>query len=433
MSTSMAASRALLRLMSPRVAVTWPPSSTAGSTRARRRCREPCWPVSRSPSRSSPGIPVIRLTPRTGSSGQHLIYTHGGAYVRPLLGCALAHDRRRRPWTPVSTVTVPLYRLAPESSAAEAYPALRAVYEQVVAEADAVTLAGDSAGGGLALGQAIDHRDRGLPPARQVLLFAPWLDLELRHPGIPALQALDAMLRVDALREAGRLWARDQNPADPLLSPIRADLTGLPPVHVYQGGRDILAADARDLAVRLRAAGNPGTATWVDGGFHVYVAATWTPESRHAFSQVRALLAPSVTHVPQPGARRAAATTPVRMRPSAGAAARSVGAATDSAAITAPSAPRTGAPTDTTPTRLSSRFSAHPRSATSRSRVRSVASSTIVNGVWRRGTQCSRRRSSSSGSSAARRALPVLVVVAGSRVPTREKMRTVCGLSRRSM
>lgn len=291
MSTSMAASRAVLRLMSPR---------GGGDLAAELRDREyprpapvPRAVLARFEVTESvvAGIPVIRLTPRTGSSGQHLIYTHGGAYVRPLLG-AHWHMIVAAARGSGATVTVPLYRLAPESSAAEAYRALRAVYEQVAAEADAVTLAGDSAGGGLALGQAIDHRDRGLPPARQVLLFAPWLDLQLRHPGIPALQPLDAMLRADVLRVAGRLWARDQDLRDPLLSPIRADLAGLPPVHLFQGGRDILAADARDLAVRLRAAGNPGTATWVDGGFHVYVAATWTPESRRAFAQVRALLAP---------------------------------------------------------------------------------------------------------------------------------------------
>ncbi|MGI5132623.1 alpha/beta hydrolase fold domain-containing protein [Pseudonocardia sp. CA-107938] len=290
MSTAMTASRALLRLLNRR------PSGDLESE-LRGRAYPPPAPVPRAvlarfdvTESTVAGIPVIRLVPRTGQSGQHLIYTHGGAYVRPLLG-AHWHMIVAATLGTGATVTVPLYRLAPESCAAEAYPALRAVYEQVSAEADGVTLAGDSAGGGLALGQAIDHRDRGLPPARQVVLFAPWLDLELRHPGIAPLQPLDAMLEVDRLRVAGRLWARDQDPQDPLLSPIRADLAGLPPVHLFQGGHDILAADARDLAVRLRAAGNTGTATWADGGFHVYVAATWTPESRAAFTQVRALLA----------------------------------------------------------------------------------------------------------------------------------------------
>ncbi len=240
------------------------------------------------------GVPVIRLTPRGHRSGQHLIYTHGGGYVRPLL------PEHWRMLTVVTrdtgvTVTVPLYRLAPEGCAAQAYPALRAVHEQVAAEAgpDAVTLAGDSAGGGLALGQALDHRDRGIPAVRQVILFAPWLDLELRHPGIAPLVARDPMLQVEPLRAAGRLWARDQDPADPLLSPIRADLAGLPPVHLFQGGQDILAADARDLAVRLRAVGNRGSATWADGGFHVYMAAIWTPESRQVFVKVRELLTPA--------------------------------------------------------------------------------------------------------------------------------------------
>ena len=124
--------------------------------------------------------------------------------------------------------------------------------------------------------------------------------------------------------------------------------------------------------------------------------------------------------------------TAARIRCRATGPARSVGAATERAASTTPSPPSTGAPTDTTPTRLSSRFSAHPRTAISRSRARSVASSTIVYGVTRWGVHARSRTSSSSGGNEASRTLPVLVVGAGRRVPTWAKIRTVCGLSRRS-
>ena len=118
------------------------------------------------------------------------------------------------------------------------------------------------------------------------------------------------------------------------------------------------------------------------------------------------------------GTTRAASITAARMRGRGAGPARSAGAATESAAITAPSPSRTGAPTDTTPTRLSSRFSAQPRAAISRSRARSAGSSTIVYGVIRRGTHARSRTSSSSGGNAASSTFPVLVVGAGSRVPT---------------
>jgi monoterpene epsilon-lactone hydrolase len=73
---------------------------------------------------------------------------------------------------------------------------------------------------------------------------------------------------------------------------LHADLTGLPPVHTFQGGRDILAADAQLLADRLQQVGNPGTFTFVPGAFHNYLAAFWTPEARAALGAVRQLLRP---------------------------------------------------------------------------------------------------------------------------------------------
>jgi epsilon-lactone hydrolase len=237
------------------------------------------------------GLPVIRLTPRGRRSGRHLIYTHGGGYVRPLVRPHWRVLARATLGTGV-TVSVPLYRLAPEGCANDAYLALRAVYRHIAAEADAenITLAGDSSGGGLALGQAIDHRAYGEPSSSQVILFSPWLDLTLSNQEIPSLGPRDPTLVASQLRAAGALWARDRDPRDPLLSPVFADLTGLPPVHVFQGGHDILAADARVLSERLQQAGNRGTTTWAPDGFHVYVGATWTPESRATLSAVRALL-----------------------------------------------------------------------------------------------------------------------------------------------
>ncbi|WP_419997843.1 alpha/beta hydrolase fold domain-containing protein [Streptomyces boninensis] len=238
------------------------------------------------------GRPVLRLTPPAGASGHHVVYTHGGGYV---LALQAAH------WRIVAgisrdtgaTVTVPLYRLAPEGNVDEAYDFLRTVYEETVAEAggaEQVTLAGDSAGGALALGQAIAYRDRGLPAPRQVIAFAPWLDVSLSHPAIAALQPYDAMLQAGPLAGAGKLWAAGTDPRDPRLSPVHADLAGLPPVHLFQGGRDILAPDVFTLAARLAEAGNEGSFQYAPSGVHVYVGAVRTPEARRALEAVRGLL-----------------------------------------------------------------------------------------------------------------------------------------------
>lgn len=233
------------------------------------------------------GCRVLRLTPAE-VSGQHLMYTHGGSYVHPLVPEHWWFLERMARGSG-ATITVPLYRLAPEGEVGDAYDFLRAVYTELAASGP-VTLAGDSSGGGLALGQAVAYRDAGLPEPRRLVLFAPWVDIALTNPAAELLEPLDAMLRVDTSRACGRLWARGRDDRDPLVSPLFADLSGLPAVHTFQGGRDILAADTLLLAARLREAGNSGGLALVPGAFHGYIGAFWTPEARSALSAVNQLL-----------------------------------------------------------------------------------------------------------------------------------------------
>jgi epsilon-lactone hydrolase len=235
------------------------------------------------------GCVVLRLTPRSGGAGRHLVYTHGGSYVHPLAAEQWWFVDRMSRGSGVA-ITVPLYRLAPESGVDAAYVLLQKVYRDLVADGRSVSLAGDSAGGGLALGQAVAYRDAGLPSPEQVILIAPWLDISLRNPAAALLEPVDPVLRVATLRACGRLWARGHDDRDPLVSPLFADLAGLPPVHTFQGGRDILAPDAQLLASRLSEAGNQGTFTLHPAGFHDHIGAFWTPEARAALLVVNRLL-----------------------------------------------------------------------------------------------------------------------------------------------
>jgi acetyl esterase/lipase len=234
------------------------------------------------------GCLVVRLAPGAGGTGRQLMYTHGGSYVHPLVAEHWWFLERMTRGSGV-TITVPLYRLAPEGGVDQAYDFLRVVYGDLT-RSGPVTLAGDSAGGGLALGQAVAYRDAGLPAPRQVVLFAPWVDIALTNPAAELVEPLDPMLRVDTSRACGRLWARGHDHRDPLVSPLFADLAGLAAVHTFQGGRDILAADALLLASRLRESGNAGRFTFVPGAFHVYPGAFWTPEARSALGAVNQLL-----------------------------------------------------------------------------------------------------------------------------------------------
>ena len=236
------------------------------------------------------GRPVLRLTPRAGADGTHLIYLHGGAFVMPLLSAHWWIVRELVKGTG-TTVTVPLYRLAPEGDANEGYDFLRAAWASVVSRpsVERIVVAGDSAGGCLAIGLAMILRDAGERMPDHVVGFSPAVDVSATHPAVRELDPHDPMLSTDVVMPMAAAWARDRSLQDPLVSPLYGYPAGLPPVHVVQGGRDILAPDALTFAGNLRRAGNEGRLIYEPGAFHVYVGAWWTPEARRAFRHVRTL------------------------------------------------------------------------------------------------------------------------------------------------
>jgi acetyl esterase/lipase len=87
------------------------------------------------------------------------------------------------------------------------------------------------------------------------------------------------MLARDGLVAAGRWWAGDRDPADPVVSPVRGDLSGLPPVFAYAGDRDLLTPDVKRLAAGVTAAGGRVELRLYRGAFHDFVGAPWTPDA----------------------------------------------------------------------------------------------------------------------------------------------------------
>ncbi|SHG46300.1 alpha/beta hydrolase fold domain-containing protein [Geodermatophilus nigrescens] len=274
MSVRMRAVAAYLRLTAkPRMAT---------AEAARRRMADP-GPAAAAPAalrrrhevdtRNVEGFPVTTVTPRGGAT-RTVLYLHGGAYVA---GAAPQH------WTLAgrladagARVVVPDYGLAPRHTYREAYRLLDALYPDL---GDDVVLAGDSAGGGLALGFAQTLLGSGRPQPRQVALIAPWLDLALADPAVAVAEARDPWLSSAGLREAGRAWAGGDDPADPRLSPLHGPFAGLPPVRVWVGTRDLLYPDVLRLRDRAAAEGTRVEVTAVRRAVHVY-SLTPTPEGR---------------------------------------------------------------------------------------------------------------------------------------------------------
>ncbi|ROS54291.1 alpha/beta hydrolase fold domain-containing protein [Frigoribacterium sp. PhB24] len=290
MSLSMAATRALLRLR--------PRSTETEGTLVRSIARQgSAAPVSRAAHRvaiveeaQSGEVRVVTLRPRRAPSGVHVVYLHGGAYVHPVLTThwnLLAGVVRASG----AVVTVPLYGLAPAHDVDEALPLLDAVLDGVRrASPSRVVLAGDSAGGALALVAAMRERDAGRSAVDALVLFSPWVDALLDSPAVGEVAPLDPMLGREGLVAAGRWWAGDRDPADSAISPVRGDLSGLPPVFAYAGDRDLLTPDVKQLVRRVVGAGGRAELRLYGGAFHVFVGAPWTPEARRALRHAASVI-----------------------------------------------------------------------------------------------------------------------------------------------
>lgn len=122
----------------------------------------------------------------------------------------------------------------------------------------------------------------------RIILFSPWLDLTLADPEARKLETKDVMLAVDTLRMCGAWWAGEDDPRLPRLSPLYADLKGLPPIELYQGTNDIFVVNARTFVKKVEAAGGAIHYGEYPGAFHVFVGATFTPEAKDVFNRIAA-------------------------------------------------------------------------------------------------------------------------------------------------
>jgi acetyl esterase/lipase len=232
-------------------------------------------------SRQVEGFPCHTVAPRGRRSERAAVYLHGGAYISEI---AQQH------WALISRmadagvrVEVPSYGLAPQHTYREAYPFVTAVYRELLGQVDAstVSVVGDSAGGGLALGLAQTLGGAGLPQPRRLVLISPWLDLTLSNPDLPTVEARDPWLCSVGLAEAARVWAGGDDPTDPRLSPGNGSLAGLAPIDVYVGTHEICLPDVLRLQERGLAEGNKPQVTVCEGAVHVYPLVP-TPEGRAA-------------------------------------------------------------------------------------------------------------------------------------------------------
>ena len=185
-----------------------------------------------------------------------VLFVHGGGFIHeiiPMHWSLIAKIANKGP----AEVTVPIYPLAPHSTASQTVSVATDIAADLIARSGAqnVTLMGDSAGGNIVLGIAQTLRQRGLPQPRQLVLISPVLDVSKSNPAIASVARYDHVLDVAGSAACGRLYAGELDSKDPLVSPLYADLTGLAPMVLFSGTHDIHNPDARDFAARAKDAG----------------------------------------------------------------------------------------------------------------------------------------------------------------------------------
>lgn len=243
------------------------------------------------------GVPVFEVMPaslRPENAGRVLVNTHGGGTIfNPGRACLL--EAVVIAATCGIKVLAVDYRMPPDHPFPAALDDAFAVWQAVVGNQPpgTVGLCGGSSGGGLAMAVTLRARQEGVPLPAGLALQTPWADLSETGDSLQTNEWLDCVL-VSYSAVAGRaagLYAAGRDLADPLISPLRADLTGFPPTMLLSGTRDLFLSLTVLVHRKLRRAGVPADLHLVEAASHFqYFINPFAPESQDVFTELRLFL-----------------------------------------------------------------------------------------------------------------------------------------------
>ncbi len=200
-----------------------------------------------------------------------ILYLHGGGYVAGSAKAyrGLASQLASRTHRPVFVLDYPL---APEATLPSAPDSVMAAYDWLrINGGERIVLAGDSAGGGLALGTLARLAHTPRPSAAIAgLVFSPWVDLAFTGASMTDARIVDPLLTYEALNAGAGMYLNGADSRDPLASPLFGDLSALPPVLIQVGSDERLLDDARQYAERAAAAGSKVRIEVWEGMHHVF-------------------------------------------------------------------------------------------------------------------------------------------------------------------
>lgn len=221
------------------------------------------------------------------------LYLHGGAYALNSINTHRELVARLTHATKLRGLAID-YRLAPEHPHPAALEDALAAYRWLLTEGftpSQIVIMGDSAGGGLALATLIALRDAGEPLPAGAICISPWVDLAHTGASIQSKAKADAILDIDSLERYAGYYAAGQDRKRPLISPLYADLSGLPPLLIQVGSDEVLLDDSVRCAENARKAGVDVTLNVWDGLFHAFPIIAFLPETKEAVENIAAFVA----------------------------------------------------------------------------------------------------------------------------------------------
>ncbi|QLC25671.1 alpha/beta hydrolase [Parasphingopyxis algicola] len=222
-----------------------------------------------------------------------LLYFHGGGYC---LGSIATHRNLIAALAKAAGVRALAvdYRLAPENPFPAAVEDAVAVYTALLEQGrdpSKIAVAGDSAGGGLSLALMLSARERDMPQPTCAALLSPWTDMRAAGESFQTRRDADPMIVRDRLLVMVGRYVGAASTADPLVSPVLADLSGLAPLLIHAGDAELLLSDSTDLAKRAEAAGVDVEIKVWDDMVHVFQAFyPLVDEGRESIAEIGAFI-----------------------------------------------------------------------------------------------------------------------------------------------
>lgn len=207
------------------------------------------------------GVRCLRQQLGGEEAATHILYFHGGGYImgspetHVVLTSTLAHSTGATVWSAD-------YRLAPENPFPAAVEDGVAAYQallEIAGSPENIVIAGDSAGGGLTTTSMLKAKEMGLPMPAGLAMMSPFTDLTCTGWSHSTCSDRDFLAEPDTLAEMSENYVGSADPKDPLISPIHADLSGLPPMLIHVGSEESLLSDSTALTERAGAARVPVT------------------------------------------------------------------------------------------------------------------------------------------------------------------------------